>query len=223
MPDGFGWMGPDDPASELNQHTFLVWSILAGISTAKLVQVVAVNGNDDGPVGFVDVKVILSMVDGAGNAVPPGTVQNAPYFRLQGGTCAVIVEPQVGDVGIMICADRDISSAKKNRGPANPGSAAIMSLSDGLYIGGVLNGKPEQYVRISPQEVFMTPDKGETFIKMEPGSIRIQADTIQIHALIESAWDVFGTGFVYQKDLIQTYDQGVPVINNPPTPPEVPL
>ncbi len=71
---------------------------------------------------------------------------NLPYLRLQGGKSAVIVDPAIGDIGLAVFASRDISSIKQARAPSGPGSHHIHSWSDGLYIGGFLNGIPEEYI-----------------------------------------------------------------------------
>ena len=70
----------------------------------------------------------------------------------------MILDPQVGDIGVCVFASRDISAVKaapqaaadnaaSGRGGANPGSARTFNFADGLYLGGVLNGVPEQFVQ----------------------------------------------------------------------------
>ncbi|WP_244126208.1 oxidoreductase [Burkholderia gladioli] len=151
--DAFGYRGlqkPSSGTSDFNAQSFLVWQILRQISGARLVTVKAVtSAGDVAPVGFVDVQPLVNQLDGSDQAVPHGTIYHLPFFRLQGGANAVIIDPQVGDIGVAIIEDRDISSAKANRGFANPGSKRIFDMADGLYVGGFLNGAPQQYVRFS--------------------------------------------------------------------------
>ena len=67
-------------------------------------------------------------------------------FKLQGGLSGIIVNPQVGDIGLAIFADRDISTVIDTKAQASPPSKRVMSMSDGIYIGGVLNAAMTQYI-----------------------------------------------------------------------------
>ena len=145
--------------NDFNSISFIARQILSGANFATLVQVKSVtNSGEISPVGFVDVKPMVNMLDGYGKAIEHGTVYNLPYMRLQGGTSAIILDPQVGDIGIAIFAQNDISSVKKTKTVSNPGSGRRNSMSDGLYIGGVLNGTPTQYLRFLAGELKITSD-----------------------------------------------------------------
>lgn len=87
-------------SSDFNAISFLVRQVLSVTRTTTLVQVVECT-NDGGlsPVGYVDVKVLVHRLDGAGNTVDAGVIHNVPYMRVQGGANAVIIDPQVGDIG----------------------------------------------------------------------------------------------------------------------------
>lgn len=158
-PDKSGYIGNrdlGDEASDLTAHSFLISQILAKIPGATLVLVQGVtNAGGVAPVGFVDVVPMVNQIDRAGNATPHGVVYGLPYVRIQGGANAVILDPQVGDIGIAIFASRDISAVKRTRKIANPGSRRRNSMSDGLYIGGCLNGTPAQYVAFSAAGITM--------------------------------------------------------------------
>lgn len=149
----FGFKGAQrqtSSTSEYNALSFLIRQILGNANIATLVQIKAVtNAGGVSPVGFVDVLPLVNQLDGSDNAIPHEVVHNIPYFRLQGGANAVILDPQVGDVGICMFADRDVSSVKANKAQANPGSKRRNDMADGLYVGGVLNGTPTQYVQFS--------------------------------------------------------------------------
>lgn len=171
-----GYKGTQDPASstsDFNAHSFLIRQILNQISTATLVQVKAVTNNGGiSPVGFVDVLPLVNQLDGYNNAVPHGVVHNVPYFRLQVGGNAVIIDPQVGDIGICVFADRDISSVKANKAQANPGSKRRFDMADALYIGGVLNGTPTQYVAFAAGGITVS----------SPTKVTISAPTVEVDA-----------------------------------------
>lgn len=168
MAEQFGYAGQARPAEggdEYGAQMFLISQALARLSTSTLVRVVAVtNAGGVAPVGFVDVQPLVNQLDGAGNAVPHAVLHNLPYFRLQGGTDAIILDPKVGDIGIAVFASRDISAVKASKAQANPGSWRSHDMADGLYVGGLLNGTPVQYVQftagginlVSPTKVTIT-------------------------------------------------------------------
>jgi hypothetical protein len=168
MSGEFGYQGTksqNDSQGSYNATLFAIKQALSRINTCTLVKVVAVtNAGGLSPVGFVDVQPLVNQVDGANNSMPHQVLHQLPYFRLQGGSNAVILDPQVGDVGIAVFADHDISSIAKTKKQGNPGSWRRFSMADGLYIGGVLNGTPVQYVQftaaginvVSPTKVTIT-------------------------------------------------------------------
>jgi len=165
FPSNSGYLGKLDAASatdRFNELNFVFQQLLSKVRTALLVKIISCS-NDGGviPVGTVSVQPLVNQVDGYGNAVPHGTVFNLPYWRMQGGTSAVIIDPVAGDVGLAVFCDRDISSVVANRAqtdcngipgpcPSNPGSARTFSMSDGCYIGGYINQTPVQYIQFLP-------------------------------------------------------------------------
>lgn len=160
-----GQQNPNSTASGFNLQQFMMRQVLNEANTATLVRIVSVtNDGDLSPVGFVDVQPLVNQVDGYGNAEPHGVVHGLPYSRMQGGANAIILDPQVGDIGMAVFADHDISSVKANKGAANPGSGRRFDMADGMYIGGFLNGAPTQYVQfnaagvniVSPQKITLS-------------------------------------------------------------------
>lgn len=137
-----------DGATDYSALAFVVRSILGRTATATLVQVKAVtNSGGVEPVGFIDVQPMVAQLDGRGQPTPHGIIHNVPYLRLQGGVNAVIIDPAVGDIGIAVFGSHDLSSVKANKAPSNPGSRRRFSMADALYIGGVLNGVPTNYIQ----------------------------------------------------------------------------
>jgi hypothetical protein len=170
------YLGQADGTSaggDYNAHAFLVWQILQSVSGARLVRVIScTNSGGVSPVGFVDVQPLVNQLDGWGNATPHGTVFHLPYFRLQGGANAVIIDPVPGDIGVAIIEDRDISSVKATKAQANPGSRRIFDMADGLYVGGFLNGTPVQYIAFSASGIDVV---SPTQIRMAAPNIVLQA------------------------------------------------
>ena len=167
----FGTQGPESRANEFNAVEFVITQLMNKRNYTTLVQVMAVRSvGEIAPVGFVDVQIMLNQIDAAGNSMPHGIVNNVPYFRLQGGANAVIIDPQVGDIGMATFADRDISSVKATRAISNPGSKRRADIADGLYTGGFLNAAPTQYVRFT--------DSGIEVVS--PTNVTVRAPTINM-------------------------------------------
>lgn len=133
-----------------NATAFLVQQILNRCNFATLVKVVAcTNSGGVSPVGFVDVQPLVNQLDGQNNSVPHGVVYGLPYLRLQGGSNAIIIDPVVGDIGMATFADRDISAVKASGAQSNPGSKRRNDMADGMYLGGMINGAPTQYIQFT--------------------------------------------------------------------------
>ncbi len=151
---------------------FIIESLIGRIQTVMLVQITAVRSGGLAPVGLVDVQPMVAQLDGSGHAVPHGIIHNIPYFRLQGGSNAVIIDPEPGDIGMCGFCSRDISSVKNNKAPSAPQSRRRFDWSDGLYLGGFLNGTPQQYIHFKAGgiKIFSPGD-----IEMEAANIRMKA------------------------------------------------
>lgn len=137
-------------SNDAAQLLYLLRRQIGKVRTTTLVRVIScTNTGGVSPVGFVDVQPLVQQVDGQGNLINLPVLYGLPYVRVQGGANAIILDPQEGDIGLAMFSDRDLSSvvAAKTIGP--PGSRRQHSASDGLYLGGVLNGTPTQYVQFS--------------------------------------------------------------------------
>lgn len=176
MTNPVGYLGTaeaTDNGSDYNANTFLVWSILARVRTMQVCKVLSVtNAGGISPVGFVSLQPLVNQTDGYGNAEPHGQIFNVPYFRLQGGANAIIIDPQVGDIGWTGFADRDISSVKATKAQANPGSQRMFSMADAFYWGGMLNGAPSQYIAFASSGITIV---SPTQISMSAPTIVLQA------------------------------------------------
>jgi hypothetical protein len=171
--------------SESNMLDFVVRSIMGRQATATLVIVKAVtNTGDVAAVGLLDVQPMVAQLDGHGKPVDHGVIHNVPYARVQGGTAAIIIDPKVGDIGIAIFASRDISAVKNSKKPSNPGSRRSYDWADALYVGGVLNGVPEQYIRFT--------SAGD--IEIKPASKVTVMGDVQVNGTLTASTDVVAAG-----------------------------
>lgn len=143
--EGFGQQDPSDSVGEFNPLVFIVLQQMAKISTVKVVVVKAV----DTAAKTVDVQSMVNQLDGDNNSSPHGTILGIPYMVWQYGKNAVLADPVAGDIGIMVCADRDISAVKATKAISNPGSDRQLDAADGIYLGGILNGDAEQWVKFT--------------------------------------------------------------------------
>jgi hypothetical protein len=125
--------------------------------------------------GFVDVQPVVSQVDGGGQSMQHSIIYGIPFMRTYGSVNALIMDPVKGDIGYITVCDRDVSAFWKSAvgqgqtgglggntntttstssaGPGTSGPGGILpasrrrfSPSDSVYIGGVLNQTPKQYV-----------------------------------------------------------------------------
>lgn len=166
--DGFaGFAAPNDQGADINAQALLIERILAGAHTATIVRVMAVSGST------VDAQPLVHQVDGAGQVQPHGTVHGMPFVRWQGGTAAVILDPVAGDIGLAVFASRDISGVKATGAASPPGSGRRNSMSDGIYLGGLLNAAPTTFIRLGPDGITLTT----------PLAVTINADTFAINAV----------------------------------------
>lgn len=175
---------PTSTATDYQALEFLVSAVLSHVRTAHPVQVVAVTGGGLGPIGTVDTKPLVSQTNGAGQGQPHGVVYGRPYIRWQGGSSAVILDPSVGDIGLLVCCDRDISNVVATLMAALPASLRRFNFADGIYIGcSVSKATPTQYVQ------FVSEGGGINIVS--PGEIKLTGSSISLNgATISGAGEV---------------------------------
>lgn len=188
VPESDKHFGQQQPASSqhpYNELQFVIAQMLGRIETVMPVKVQAcTNSGGISPVGFVDVVPLVNQTDGKGRSVEHGTVYHLPYFRVQGGINAVIIDPQPGDIGMAAICSRDVSAVKASKGKANPGSKRRFSFADGMYFGGFLNGTPTQYVQFSSTGITIH----------SPTKIRLDAPLIELDGYLMQTNTSHGTG-----------------------------
>lgn len=173
---GTPFQQPTSAANEFTKLVFVVNQLLRGKATAALVEVLAcTNAGGIAPVGTVDVRMLVSQVNGqGGNPEPHGPMYSLPYHRLQGGAFAVIVDPKAGDIGVAVFCSRDSTAAFSSKGQASPASDDVMGFNSGLYLGGFLNGTPASYVAFTSSGIQI----------VDPQSITLQAPTVTVQATV---------------------------------------
>jgi hypothetical protein len=140
---------------------FTINQLISTVISIVPVRVAAVTGAGSlASCPYVSVQPLLNQLTGASQGVPHGVITNVPCWRLQAGTAAVIVDPVVGDVGLMLVAYRDSTpltttdqttpgSLQGGSDTYSPGSLAQYDWCSGFYLGGWLNGAASQYVQLN--------------------------------------------------------------------------
>jgi hypothetical protein len=187
-----GQMPLQAPLGEYDQLAFIIQQALAKMQTSTIVRVDScTNAGGLSPVGFVDVTPLVNQVDSQGNPMPLVTIHGLPYSRIQGGANAIIIDPAPGDLGIALFASRDISNVKRAKAQANPGSHRQYNFSDGMYIGGLLNGTPTQFIQFNGSGITISsPAKVDsvaaTSASITAPSISLGSAGQTLHALVTS-------------------------------------
>jgi Phage protein Gp138 N-terminal domain len=182
---------PGDGANETAEIRFIVQALLGRVRTTIPVRVMAVtNSGGVAPIGRVDVMPLVQQIDGSGSVTSHGTIYDAPYMRIQGGGNAVILDPSVGDIGLLAVCDRDISAVKASAGEAPPGSRRHHDLSDCVYLHSILSAAPTQYVRFSADGIEV---KSPSLVRIIAPTTDIVGD-LHVSGTITSVGDVVGSG-----------------------------
>lgn len=136
--------------SDFNAEDFRIRSLIKRcISTAIPVRVDVVDRPADGSGAvYVDATPLICETAADGTALEPVSIPRLPFFRYQHGTAAVICDPKVGDVGLAIFAQQDVSLLDGGNQPQPPGSFRSFDMSDGFYLGGFWGQKPETFIHL---------------------------------------------------------------------------
>lgn len=144
------------PSARLDDFNGLMYVISRAISnkvnTIELVKVVAVRED-----GKIDVIKALDNVNTDGERIPSVVIPNMNVWRSQSGTNAIIIDPKVGDIGVLLVCKHDISGFA--------GGVVIndseFSYGDGIYLGGVLgfNQAPTEKIEFTDTGISITSTK----------------------------------------------------------------
>lgn len=171
---------PEQSVGGVREWEFILERLIGRTYTISIVKVVAVIPGDTGPVGFLSATDLIQQVDGNNDGIPNQPMENLPYFRLQGGANAVIIDPKPGDIGLAAFARRDITNIKQSKTEGAPPSLRTHDVSDGIYLGGILNGTPTQWIRFLDSGVH---------IKSE-SELTVDATLMQVNCPIISTGDI---------------------------------
>ena len=96
------------------------------------------------------------------------------------------MDPVEGDIGLMLCCDRDITNVRNEKKESLPASLRVNNKSDGIYLGGVLNAEPSQYVKFANDGIdivspLVVQVNGNTVIMNAEDKISLNAPVIEMN------------------------------------------
>ena len=179
MTDYPGYEQNDTQSSEYNSLEFMVKQIMSRMSTATVVSVQKVtNAGEIKSPGSLSIQPLVKLQDSKAKVFSHGLIHGIPYWRHQSGNKALIMDPKVGDIGIAVFADRDISSVKANKKESQPGSFRRFDMADGLYLGSLFGASPTSFIQFKDDgTICISPDNGVTLVTVKAGKVTITADS----------------------------------------------
>lgn len=201
--DGYGQQGPADANSEYNAVSFVIDQAIAKLHTVKIVQVVAV----DTDAKTVDVLPLVQQIDGNGQLTSQAKIYAVPYRAMLFGKNAVVADPAVDDVGVMVCADRDISAVKETHQEGPPGSLRQYDQADGIYLGGLFGADPEQYVKFTDNGMELHDKNSNSLVSSSTGWLFTGKVTFQQDVVMNAGLGLQGNitddgGGIYTGDFV---------------------
>ena len=199
--------------SDAENLSYVFKKLLSGAFFIELVEVLAVRGV--APNLVVDVLPLVTRTDPSGAMIDNSPVFNVPAWRLQRGESAVIMDPVAGDIGLAAICDRDNSIARINRKQSVPGSKRTHSKSDAIYLGGVLNGQPSQFIEFADGAINITTPNPVNITCSSanitaPDGVNVITPTMHVTGNITAGGDITdnnGTQSASLKTLRDKYDQ----------------
>lgn len=199
--------------SDAENLSYVFKKLLSGAFFIELVEVLAVRGV--APNLVVDVLPLVTRTDPSGAMIDNSPVFNVPVWRLQRGESAVIMDPVAGDIGLAAICDRDNSIARINRKQSVPGSKRTHSKSDAIYLGGVLNGQPSQFIEFADGAINITTPNPVNITCSSanitaPDGVNVTTPTMHVTGNITAGGDITdnnGTQSASLKTLRDKYDQ----------------
>lgn len=161
--------------STFNANNQQIAGNIQKLNTVFLAKIISVSTAGVGSTKTVTAQPLICQIDANGNALPSPKLVEIPHYRVQAGTGAFVVNPHVGDIGVFVCAKRDISNIKNGvTDPQTPASFRSFDLADSIMIATIHTGTASTYV-------YIDPDSGTIEIKA-PSSLTVNTATATINA-----------------------------------------
>ena len=139
---------PEQTVAGAAQDMYIINNLIANIHTMMPVKILSVTVPPDSlaPIGRCEVLPLVQQIDGSNNVYPMGKIINVPYLRVQGGSNAIVIDPQVGDVGLCGFCERDISIVKRTGELSAPDTRRKYDINSAVYMFTMMSGAPTQYI-----------------------------------------------------------------------------
>ncbi|MID78762.1 phage baseplate protein [Salmonella enterica subsp. enterica] len=125
--------------------------LMSGYFFMEIAQVIEIRG--EAPNLVVDVMPLLSRQNRSGSPINNSPIYDIPVWRLQRGSSAIIMDPLPGDIGLIAVCDRDTTLVRTNLKQSTAGSARRHNKADAIYMGGLLNQAPTQYIEFADNKL----------------------------------------------------------------------
>lgn len=161
--------------SPFNANNQQIASNIQKINTVFLAKIISVSTEGTEGTKTVTAQPLICQIDANGNALPSPKLVEIPHYRVQAGTGAFVINPHVGDIGVFVCAKRDISKIKNGvNDPQTPASFRSFDLADSIMIATIHTETASTYI-------YIDPDSGTIEIKA-PESLTINTESAIINA-----------------------------------------
>ena len=179
---------PEQTVAGAAQDMYIINNLIANIHTMMPVKILSVTVPADilAPIGRCEVLPLVQQIDGSNNVYPMGKIINVPYLRVQGGSNAIVIDPQVGDVGLCGFCERDISIVKRTGELSAPDTRRKYDINSAVYMFTMMSGTPTQYIHFksSGVDIKTTGDLNINglIIKADGTLITKDGDTVDKHS-----------------------------------------
>ena len=179
---------PEQTVAGAAQDMYIINNLIANIHTMMPVKILSVTVPSDSlaPIGRCEVLPLVQQIDGSNNVYPMGKIVNVPYLRVQGGSNAIVIDPQVGDVGLCGFCERDISIVKRTGELSAPDTRRKYDINSAVYMFTMMSGTPTQYIHFKSSgiDIKTTGDLNINglIIKADGTLITKDGDTVDKHS-----------------------------------------
>lgn len=173
-------------SSDFNANNTQIQQAIQNINTMFLGVITAVSSSGVAGSKTVSAKPLTASIDANGNKQPSVSYVELPHYRVQAGVAGLICDPVVGDIGVFVCAKRDISNIKNGIADSQvPASFRSFNLADAVMIATIHTGTPTTYIKMN---------QDGTIVINAPSSMTITAPTLTVNGNVKVNGTITATG-----------------------------
>lgn len=137
-----------------NALDFFTDQKLKSIFTCDIVKVINVDEKT------LDIQPLVYQVNGENEIMKQEPIYGIPYCRQQSGANGIILKPQVGDLGVVVFARRDISSVISTGAENVPDTRRFLSENDAIYLCSIASimTAPTRFIEFTDSGIIITPN-----------------------------------------------------------------